>query len=153
MKRIPLIAKAFGEHTPESFYAYVKSLLSNKSNSSKEVQGVSITFKSDNTTIRISRDAKAVSRDELALLATEYLKDEMTLLQLFTKRKVGITYEDNDGRRDTDASWLAEDKKRNVKPKRTAGRKNKGVDKLLVAGSDPCVSTEIGILPDPTASS
>ncbi len=126
---IPLLSpKAFLEHTTESFYAYIKNMMN--SNRSKEVRGVSISVgKADKITIRIEREEKIVSREELELLAQEYNIDEMKLLTLFIKRKIGISY-DNSPKRESDIAAINE-AKANARAERLAMRKKAGNDKFL----------------------
>jgi hypothetical protein len=127
-KRIPLLAKAFAGHNPESFQAYIKSLAAVRATASKEVNAVGIVFKGDKVTVRVKRDPKLVTRDEVATLALEYKKPETLILELFKKRKVDIAYEDNDARRETDEQHFRS--KKDAKPKRPSRRKKASSDQL-----------------------
>ena len=126
----PLLApQAFLSHTAESFYAYIKGMM--VSNVSKEVSGVSISLgKANKITIRMSREEKLVTREELSLLATEYKLNEFELLQLFIKRKIGINYDNDTIRAESDRASLA-NAKEDARNKRIAMRKEKSIDKLL----------------------
>jgi hypothetical protein len=126
-----LIGKAFASYDPESFYNFVKSLIkSNNPNQSKEVMGVSLSRLKNKTTIRITRDSKTLTRDELTKLAQEYKLTETELLVLFKKRKIGIMYDLNDTRHETDSKLLAE---ANAGVKKTRKRKISDRDELQLA--------------------
>lgn len=127
-KKIPLLARAFIDHTPETFHTYVKSLAAVRATASKEVNAVGIVFKGDKVTVRVKREPKIVTRDEVATLAAEYKREETYILELFKKRKVGIAYEDNDERRSTDEQHFRA--KKDAKPKRPSRRKKASSDQL-----------------------
>jgi hypothetical protein len=112
------------------------------SKSSKEVLGVAINIGSnDRITIKISRETKAVSRDELSTLSTEYKLDELTLLQLFIKRKIEVIYDDSDPRQQLEAQYKTKKNARNKK----ARKQDPSLNQLLESISDSRLSQEIPI--------
>jgi hypothetical protein len=130
-KQIPLLAKALWTQSPEDYFAYVKGLIISKATASKEVSSVGIVFKKDRITVRVNRDPKQVTRDEVTSLAVEYAKDELWLLELLTKRKIGIHYETNDSRITTDEEHFQA--QRDAKPRKASKRKAKSKDKLQLS--------------------
>jgi hypothetical protein len=139
----PLIAQTpYAEHTPESFHHYIKTLMS--SATSREVQGVSLSV-GDKLVIRMTRNPKLVTRDELSTLAKEYKLDEMELLLTFKKRKIGIDYANNDERLKSDADHAARIKK-DANDKRKLMRQNASRDKLLKSVGDTRLHEEGAIL-------
>lgn len=76
--------------TPENFYNYCLSLIQkNLKTQSSAVDGVGISF-GKRTIVRVKREPKFVTRNEIKLLAEEYRKEEQELLDLFTKRKIDV---------------------------------------------------------------
>ena len=125
-----LIGKAFESYTPESLYEFAKSLIkSNNPNQSKEVMGVSLSQAKGKTTIRITRDSKTLTRDELTKLSEEYKLTEQELLLLFKKRKIGIMYDLNDARIEHDKQIINSAKK-NVGVKKAGKRKVSDRDEI-----------------------
>lgn len=122
-----LIGPRFDTYTPESFHAFVKSLIKTSPNASKEVLGISLTQKSGKVTIRINRSDKSLNRDEVTKLAEEYKLEELTLLKLLKKRKIGIFYGIDDQRHSDDQAALEKD----AGNKKTRKRKDVSGDKLL----------------------
>lgn len=104
---------------------YVKSMMNAKS--SKEVLGVAINIKENRTTIKVNRETKAVSRDELATLAKEYKLDEIELLKLFIKRKIEVIYDDNDARLEQESAYKT---KKNARNKKTSKQQDPSINKL-----------------------
>ena len=70
MKQQPLIApKHFLEHTPESWLSYVKSL---KQEPEKPSSGIFLTrTKKGKLSLRVAREPKVISQDEIETLARE----------------------------------------------------------------------------------
>lgn len=101
-----LIGKSFDSYTPESFYDFAKGLVKTSGNKSKEATGISITLKAGKTSLRMTRTDKTVTRTEVEKLASEYKLTELELLLMFKKRKVEITYELSDVRRNQDEESL-----------------------------------------------
>lgn len=126
MKELPLTGPKFEDQTPQTFMLYVKSLLNNN-NISKEVSGISLTIGSKKTVIKVLRESKSFTRDEITILAKEYGVAESFLLELFKKRKIGVTYEDSDERRNIEVTIKA---KKNAGPRKPSRRKNQSLDKL-----------------------
>jgi hypothetical protein len=108
-----LIGKPFAQFSPEEYHTHIKSFIKDSPSTSKEVQGVSITQKGKRLTVKVLRDSKALSREEVTLLATEYKLDEQELLKLLKKRKIGVIYEPNDPRSESDETQH----KKNAKPR------------------------------------
>lgn len=131
MKQLPLTGPDFLKQTPETFWAYCKSLIVRKASVSTEVSGFAISFMPTRTTVRTDRKPKFITRDELVLLAKEYKKTEEELVILMQQRKVEVRYADNDTRREADTAKLAEEKQRNAKPKKARKRKASSEDQLL----------------------
>lgn len=122
-----LIGKAFSSYCPDSFHAFVKSLIkSNNPNQSKEVMGISISQLKEKTTVRLTRDSKTITRDELTKLSQEYKLTEQELLILFKKRKIGIMYDISDIRIESDKAAI----EANAGIKKTRKRKVSDRDEL-----------------------
>lgn len=137
-----LIGKAFGLYDAESFYAFVKSLIkSNNPNQSKEVMGVSLSQLKGKTTIRLTRDSKTLTRDELTKLAQEYKLTEQELLVLFKKRKIGIMYDISDTRIESDKAAI----EAHVGAKKTRKRKVSDRDELQQLGDNPGMLEESSV--------
>jgi hypothetical protein len=140
-----LIGKPFSSYDAESFYAFVKSLVRSSSpNQSKEVMGVSISRTASKTSIRITRDSKTLTRDELTKLASEYKLTETELLMLFQKRKIGIMYDLNDSRIEHDKQAL-ESAKADAGTKKTRKRKVSDRDELQLSSHNPGVHEESSV--------
>lgn len=146
--KTPLLARAFGTHTKESWAEFLRSLITTQnSNESKTIPGVSFSFNQLKTTVRINREPKLVTRDEISVLATEYAKSEAELLLLLKTRKIEVTYVDNDARRADDAADCAK-AKADAKLKRVPRkRKAAGKDKLQLAGHDSHLPTQSAVQP------
>jgi phosphate starvation-inducible protein PhoH len=109
------------------------------SNVSKEVTGISLSFKGSKLTVRFQSETKQVTRDELAKLAKEYAQDELELLAQFRKRKIEVIYASDDPRSELESSIKAQ---KNVRAKRSSRRKTVSPDQLLQPISDPRLHEE-----------
>lgn len=133
-----LIGAEFKTYTVESFYNFVKSLIRNSPNGSKEVLGISISQKAGKTTIRLNRSDKSLNRDEVSKLAEEYKIEELELLKLLTKRKIGIFYGIDDTRAAQDQTAL----KANAGDKKTRKRKDASLNQLQQPECDSGMQAE-----------
>lgn len=137
-----LIGRAFGLYDAESFHSFVKSLIkSNNPNQSKEVMGVSLSQLKGKTTIRLTRDSKTLTRDELTKLSEEYKLTEQELLVLFKKRKIGIMYDISDTRIESDKAAI----EAHAGNKKTRKRKVSDRDELQQLGDNPRMFEENSI--------
>lgn len=77
--------------TQEEFFAQVDSLrLKPQNKDSKAVPEIALMFNETKTIVRVKRNPKYVTSDEIALLAKEYDKPEEFIIMLFTSRKIAI---------------------------------------------------------------
>ncbi len=130
-----LLGPPISKQTPEDFIEYVKGLYNAAaSKGSKSVDGVTLTL-GKRTIVRIKRDPKALTRDEVARLAEEHETDEVSLLTLFHSRKIGITYGEGDERQIIEASIFAKKETKSRARKKTV--KVDSVDKSAPESSEP----------------
>lgn len=154
--RIPLIGKAFESFSVEEWKSYVIGLIIKlDSKESKSAPNVSIVFKDKRVTLRVKREPKFVTREEISQLAEEYSKTELEILELFSKktRKIEIRYADNDDRRESDQEQLRASKptKKNAGARKPRKRKAKDQHQLLEPGHDSHLSAQSGIQPSSEA--
>lgn len=132
-----LLGPPIGSYTPEGFIEYVKSLYNAAaSKGSKSVDGVTLTF-GKRIIVRIKRNPKAVTRDEVVRLAEENEQDEIELITLLHSRKVGIVYATGDARQELESHIFRPKekvKRAKAEPKTKRARKIIKADTSLLAG-------------------
>lgn len=121
---------AFESFTPEAFREFVKNLRIKTNTESKAVASVGIVFRPNRTTVRVKRDPKIVSREEIDLLAAEYGKTSQEIINILIQRKVGVSYEPSDSRQSTELAGAAE-AKRNAKPHKNRKRKTESTHQFF----------------------
>lgn len=127
-----LSKKPLSSFTPEEFHLHVKNLyyVDTVNKESISAPGITLYF-GKRTIIRVKRDPKTITREEITELSKEYDKEEAEMLKIFKTRKIEVTYADSDARKDTDRTACEEG---NDKPRKTRKRKVKSTNKLLVDG-------------------
>lgn len=86
---IPLIGPDFKRQSPLTFYNRVRSLFEKPAGSSS-VEGIKISFGKKVTQVRVTRQERVVTHQEVELLAKEYDKTVEEISETLTKRKVQI---------------------------------------------------------------
>lgn len=85
-----LLGTDLSSQTPEGLIEYIKSLvMRTESKASKSVDEITITF-GNRIIIRVRRNPKYVTVDEIARLAVEYKKEVAELNALFKLRKIEV---------------------------------------------------------------
>lgn len=89
MKRIPLIGPDFKRLSPKAFHDRIKSLFEAPPGTSS-VDGIKISFGKKVTQVRVTRDERIITKEEVKLLAEEHDKPVEEIEALLIKRKVRI---------------------------------------------------------------
>lgn len=126
--KLILADKRVCEYDPTEFMLYVKSLMRDIKQNYSAVPGIRVNIGANRTTVRMDRELKQVSLEELKIIASEKEVTLEEIIAIFIKRKIpiiGYEGEQNEPK---------PRQKRNDKPKSKRRKSPKTEDKLIISG-------------------